>query len=86
MATIHKYHITSETTVEMPMGAQVLTVQTQHGEPCIWALVDPAAQSETRQNVAFGTGHPVPDDVALAYIGTFQIESGSLVFHVFERK
>jgi hypothetical protein len=71
--------------IEMPEGAEILTVQTQHGEPCIWALVNPAAKKEKRYFWVFGTGHNVPVEAERKYIGTFQLEGGALVFHLFER-
>ena len=67
----------------LPTGAQVLTVQTQRGEPHLWALVHPGLPPETRSFHLYGTGHPV-DHAPLRYVGTFQLEDGRLVFHVFE--
>ena len=66
----------------MPKGAQILTVQMQHGTPQLWALVDPNAQRVLRRILIYGTGHPV--DTFNVYIATFQIMNGSLVFHVFD--
>lgn len=74
-------------TVRMPRGAQVLTVQVQYGTPCLWALVDPEAPHEIRTFATYGTGRPmqVPGNHNGAkYIGTYQVEGGALVFHVFE--
>ncbi len=70
----------------MPIGAKILTVQTQNDIPCLWALVDPQAETEGRNIEIFGTGHPVLSDLGTAreYIGTFQMHNGTLVFHVFE--
>lgn len=36
-----------------------------------------------RTLLIFGTGHKIPD-VDLKYIGTYQIESGIFVFHLYE--
>jgi len=68
--------------VEMPEDAKLLTVQLQRGEPCLWALVCPEAPKRTRFLRIVGTGHPVEDD--LLYVGTFQLQNGALVFHLFE--
>lgn len=71
----------------MPKGAEVLTVQVQHGKPQIWARVDPDAPKETRWFGFFGTGHPIPGEAAgvqFTYVDTFQVEAGQLVFHLFE--
>lgn len=72
---------------EMPKGAEILTVQTQNETPCIWALVNPENEKETRYFEIFGTGHNVPVDMGIErkYINTFQLEGGRLVFHLFER-
>lgn len=67
----------------MPKGAEILTVQIQYGIPQIWALVNPDADLEVRHLVFYGTGHGCPDNPG-KYIGTFQINAGSLIFHVFE--
>lgn len=52
---------------------------------CVWALVDPDVEIETRYFEVYGTGHPIPDDGKFRnYIGTCQFMQGCLVFHVFE--
>jgi len=80
---IWKWMLTPDCVIEMPAGALVLTVQTQHGEPQIWALVDPTRQKVRRRFRTYGTGHVVPDYPG-EYVGTFQLSGGALVFHVFE--
>lgn len=86
--TIWKFELitTDKQTIEMPIGAEILTVQTQNETPCLWALCDPTVQKEMRSFEVFGTGHPVRYDMGVdrAYIGTYQLQGGSLVFHVFE--
>jgi hypothetical protein len=69
--------------IEMPAGADVLTVHVQNGAPQIWALCDPTAPDETRHFRIAGTGHPIGEDIK-GYVGTFMVAGGSLVFHVFE--
>ena len=85
---IWKYEIkiTDDQSIKMPKGAEILTVQTQDGNPCIWALVDPEADLEYRMIEVFGTGHPIHYDMGIdrKYIGTIQIVEAGLVFHVFE--
>jgi hypothetical protein len=68
--------------VSMPAGAKVLCVQVQNGVPCLWALVDPTAPKLSRNFFTFGTGHPI-DPTGLEFVGTYQIDGGALVFHVF---
>lgn len=83
---IFKYKLEVDTTgIAMPIGADILALQVQYGEPCIWALVDPNAPTEQRIFKVFGTGHEVPvDSESLNYIGTFQLLEGQFVGHVFE--
>lgn len=87
MNSIWKYKI--ETTdyqeIEMPIGAQILCVQIQHGEPHIWAIVNTGAEKEKRIFQIYGTGNPFSRfGKNLLYIGTYQIGQGDFVFHVFE--
>jgi len=70
--------------VAIPLGAQILCAQVQHGNICLWAFVDPEESPQERTIRIFGTGHNVAMDLDLAYIGTVQVEGGSFVFHVFE--
>ena len=71
-------------TVEMPQGASLLCVQMQGGIPCLWALVYPEATREARRLRMVGTGHAYHDsDLFCEYVGTFQMQDGGLVFHVF---
>jgi len=87
---IWKYQliVTDRQEIKMPAGAEILTVQTQDGRPCLWALVAPNKTETTRIIETFGTGHEVNyfDTTVREYIGTYQLEGGQLVFHVFERK
>jgi hypothetical protein len=74
-------------TLEMPKDAEILTVQTQNEKPCIWALVNPENDKELRYFEVYGTGHGIHYDMGIErkYINTFQLDDGSLVFHLFER-
>lgn len=82
---IYKYPLAlvDEQHVEMPAGADVLCVQIQDGRPCIWAKVDVRSTPTARLFYVVGTGHPMPVK-AQEYVGTFQMQDGALVFHVFE--
>jgi len=73
-------------TLNLPKGAEVLTVQTQYDQPCLWALVDPFAMKEKRIFRLAGTGHPIVFDMDsdYKYINTFQMNGGLLIFHLFE--
>lgn len=83
--TIWKFPLDIEDRVRIPLpaGAQLLSVQMQGETPCLWALVDPAAEKEMRYIDVYGTGHEMPDKPG-RYISTFQMMGGRLVFHAFE--
>ena len=85
--TVWKYPIPLHDHLEMllPSGAQVLKVECQHEQPCLWALVNPGAPEETRHFRIAGTGHVIIDK-GLSFVSTFQMDGGALVFHVFEIK
>ena len=90
--TIWKFPLPIEdkTTIEMPTGAQILTVQSQKlfedwkAEIYIWALVDSHQPMVPRTFCVVGTGHPFEDADSCEYIGTAQIDGGKLGWHVFE--
>ena len=85
---IYKYtlEVTDVQDIQLPVDAQILTVQTQHGAPQLWAIVDAdSKRTRTRRLVIHGTGHPVHEHADIGcYLGTFQLHDGRLVFHVFE--
>lgn len=88
MKRIYKYAIQGKTMeafygtreLELPEGARVLCVDTQDGDLCLWAEVDPEAP--TRKAVLFvvGTGQEPPDQGI--YRGTAQ--QGPYVWHIYE--
>lgn len=86
MKTIWKFPIETmdRQALPLPRGARILAVQVQHGQPCIWAIVDPKADKETVEIRIHGTGHGLSEDShTYDYIGTYQLRDGELVFHVF---
>lgn len=76
--------VTDIQSLYIPADAKILSVQVQHGEPCVWALVDTDKRDESRVLRTFGTGHPIGTSDNLVFIGTYQLHGGGLVFHVFE--
>jgi hypothetical protein len=89
MRTIYKYPIfqagTGTETLQLPSGAQILSVQLQQGAAQLWAVVDPAAPIEPREIYVAGTGHPLPEGAERwRFVDTLQAGGGSFVFHVFE--
>lgn len=82
MAEVWKFPIVpGESWITMPARAELLYVDTQGGEPFVWARVDPTARLVQRYVVTYGTGHDI--DGSPDYVGSFQLANGALVFHVF---
>jgi len=90
---IFKYilNISDEPVVPLPKGAEVLSVQVQHGEPYIWALVDELASIEERHFRIIGTGNPIylegrtyKHPIPGKFVGTFQLYNGNFIGHLFE--
>jgi hypothetical protein len=69
--------------VAMPLLAEVLCAQFQHGGLCLWAVVETDNSIQPRTIEIFGTGHRMPE-IERRYIGSVQMAGGQLVWHVFE--
>ena len=71
--------------IDLPENARILTVQTQNGIPCIWAIVDEESTKTKHHTIrTYGTGHPFDSHIHCFYVGTYQLNGGNLVFHVFD--
>lgn len=83
--TIWKFPIPNmgEFSLNMPMGAKMLTVQMQGNVPTIWAEVDPKAPTVDYGFAAHPTGGTPFDTTWAEYIDTFQMLDGALVFHLY---
>lgn len=86
MKTIWKFELrlTDDQAVEMPAGAELLTVQLQGDTPCLWAVVDPYAPPGRRRIYIRGTGHSLRLTDDTRYLGTVQLHGGILVLHYFD--
>ena len=83
---IWKYEfVANEATFQMPIGANILCVQSQRDTVCIWALVvtNPDFPAEERSFSVYRTRVQTPNDPG-KYIGTTQVFNGSFVWHIFE--
>lgn len=86
MKTIWKYQlgISGSKILELPLGAEILTVQTQREKPTLWVLVDPDEYNkENRFIESVMTGARLLN-LNRKYIGTFQLDNGDFIGHVFE--
>ncbi len=91
MKTIYKYlfKTTDRQLIELPKGFEILTIQTQSGIPCLWILADfKSKELESVEIETFGTGHDVyhiNGKTERKYIGTYQLNDGKFIGHVFQR-
>lgn len=88
MKRIYKYPFQNRRVADiyLPVGAQVLTVQEQHGDLVLWALVEPDNDVEKRSFVTVLTGVESFNWPDPTYLATIQSEGGTFVRHVFEVK
>lgn len=79
---IYKYQLQTATTqsVYMPLGAQILSIQTQNEIICIWVMVEEHKPQVQRVFQIVGTGQGF--DQNRKYLATVQL--GSYVWHIFE--
>ena len=86
--TIHKVQleITDQQHVMLPANVEILTVQVQRGIPCVWYKFNKSVEEKVKWSFyTVGTGHNTSTTVG-QYVGTYQIDNGNLVFHVFARR
>lgn len=84
---IWKYELTSKyTDLEIPHGGEILCVQRQNKKTFIWVEVYPEAKKEIRSIIIVATGESITNGQYSnkRYIGTFQLQQGIFVYHVFE--
>jgi hypothetical protein len=84
MNQVWKYTLpidTEEFELNMPAGAQILSVRIQRDFPVLWALVDINLEKAPRKFKVFPTGRPF-SILGLEYVSTY--ETRYLVYHLFE--
>jgi hypothetical protein len=67
--------------ISIPIGARMLDVQMQGGDPKLRALCHQTKEMERRAIAVYGTGNPIPHPCG-EYIATFQM--GHFVWHAFD--
>lgn len=79
--------------IQMPKACRILSLQTQYGKPVLYAAFEYHNQDglnhkeETRTFVTVGTGDNVNVKLpSLHFLGTYQIDNGAEVYHVFEQR
>ena len=86
MKAVYKYPLTmvDKQEVSIPTGAKILSIQVQHNQICIWALVNTDNEFEKRTFILCGTGYSISTELQLNFIGTVLLYEGELVIHCFE--
>lgn len=86
MKRIFKYPLPVRDLVflDLPLGAQVLSVAVQEGSIVLYALIDDAEKQTDRQAFrVVGTGHLCEDVLGMRFLGTVNLHNGALMFHIF---
>lgn len=91
MRVVYKYPLYQVTnqSVPMPVGFEIMRIAWQHGQPMLWAIVDPEARVESVRLRIFATGEEWDETEAvgrLAYVGTYEEDrtpAAPYVWHVF---
>ena len=74
--------------IVMPKNTQLLYVDIDaYNIPCIWGMVYPHEEMETRYFELFGTGHTIHNDMGIErkYVGSYKLDNGEFFGHIFER-
>lgn len=88
--TIWKYpiQVRDSQKISMPYTHNILCVQVQNDEPCLWVEVNSDHPLIDVEILVYGTGHKInqPGKSRARYIGTFQLMDGQFVGHVYVRE
>ncbi len=81
----YPFEVVDSFELELNRRSPVLSVQVQKGVPVMWVPFDTEKQTAMRTFRVFGTGQPIEGDASkLKYVGTFQMQGGDFVGHLFE--
>lgn len=86
MRRIFKYELTIEDVqvIESFTSFEPLSVKVQNGKPVLYAIVDDETEAQKVRIRTHGTGFAVePYTSKNEYVGTYLLQEGALVFHVF---
>jgi len=79
----YKLNVTSTQTIQMPLAANIRSIQPMNGELCLWAEVNPTNPLVDYVFDIYGTGHEIELYDGRKYHGT--VIMGPMVWHIFER-
>jgi len=84
---IYKYvlDLKPTTSIKIPAGYEILTIQQQHNNICLWALVDTDSPVIVETFHIIGTGQMFPwEKTKVKYVNTVQMGNGALIWHIFK--
>lgn len=73
--------------ISMPEGAEILTIQEEQREFCVWALGDTHKPNKVRTIVVYNTYNAMDPDKKYKYIATLQSSAHAIsgqTYHFFE--
>jgi hypothetical protein len=85
--TVHKFPVPLDSwtvSLVMPRGAIVLSVASLGSAAWLYALVDTNAPDKLRRFAVLGTGKDASGVSPGLFVGTFQVNGGQVVGHVFD--
>ena len=99
MQTIHKYQIQlglaknfqeelNEWTLSIPAGAEIVSIQSQFGQPVLYCIVSLNRPEEVRTFRVFATGEKItelPDGYVWKYRGIINQHNGGFTWHILEK-
>lgn len=87
MRTIFKQvlNVTGEQTIMLQKDAVILHLDNQNEHVCLWYECDTDMPTVPIKVRCFGTGHEMPKDIPLEYIGTVLVLDGRGVFHFYKQ-
>ena len=88
MKTIWKFilEVTDVQELELPKNYEIISLQVQHGVPCIWVLLNPEEFKKEKVNIiTYGTGNIIIND-NVNFVGSYQLQEGAFLGHVFIEK
>lgn len=89
MQTVYKYNLTwtDEQSLYLPLGAEILSVEFQHGFIVLYAIVNSELLSMQPWEICIaGTGHEIRGYSKADFVGTVKTHDGQLMFHVFAKE
>lgn len=87
MKTIHKATLNKSTEpayINMPAGAEILSVGSQLGDVVVHYLCDTDEPTEVRVFQSLMTGAPINSSSNFKYLGTVHLSGGHFILHVVE--